>query len=340
LLPHQAFDNAFGHCRDLVLAVLHGTFHPGGEHMVGTPPFRKLEYLLAVARERHFGKAAERLHVDPSTLSRQIREVEQELGFDVFFRANHYVDITEEAAPFVPALEKMLARFVDEFESAKNLARLRARRKASTFVVGYSPFVIPTIPNQIRTVHTQRFSAIHLELRRASAQELRDSLIADACQACVMLRPGDRQHPEEIQLRSERLFAVWPRDYAATLGGAVALSELRAHPLVMPCSDRTDPVLHAWFFDRCVAAGFKPKVAAEASCPPEAFHLVQDGVGIAIVPGSVCGDAPRDLECSPIGGIEALQLILAWRRRVSHRLQKMVAEIANELRRANLVIAG
>jgi DNA-binding transcriptional LysR family regulator len=68
--------------------------------------------------------------------------------------------------------------------------------------------------------------------------------------------------------------------------------------------------------------------------------LPKDGVGIAIVPGSVCSDAPRDLECSPIGRIQALQLILAWRRRVSYRLQKMVAEIANELRRANLEIAS
>jgi prophage regulatory protein len=134
LLPHQAFENA--RCKDVVLAVLYKTFHPGGEHMAGTPSFRKLEYILAVARERHFGKAAERLHVDPSTLSQQIREVEQELGFDVFFRANHYVDITEEAKPFVPALEQMLARLVDEFEKAKNLARLRAPRKASMFVVG------------------------------------------------------------------------------------------------------------------------------------------------------------------------------------------------------------
>ena len=203
--------------------------------MAGTPPLRKLEYVLAVARERHFGKAAERLHVDPSNLSRQVREI--------FVRTNHYVAIAEEAVEFIMDLEQMLARFVTEFEKSKRLAHLRARRKACSFVIGYSPFVAPTIPHEIRANHSARFPSVYLELRRASSQELTDSLIADACQACVMVRPAGGQHYlEAIPLRSEHLSAVWPRAYQANLS-AVGLIELRAHPLILPCSDRTDPVL-------------------------------------------------------------------------------------------------
>ena len=188
--------------------------------MAGTPPLRKLEYVLAVARERHFRKAAERLHVDPSNLSRQVREVEDELGIEIFVRANHYVAIAEEAVEFIMDLEQMLARFVTEFEKSKRLARLRSRRKASTFVIGYSPFVVPTIPQAIRAIQSVRLRSVHLELRRASAQELTDSLIADACQACVMVRPSGQCYLEEIPLRSEPLFAVWPRAYEANLSGA------------------------------------------------------------------------------------------------------------------------
>ena len=307
--------------------------------MAGTPPLRKLEYVLAVARERHFGKAAERLHVDPSNLSRQVREVEDELGIEIFVRTNHYVAIAEEAVEFIMDLEQMLARFVTEFEKSKRLARLRARRKASSFVIGYSPFVAPTIPHEIRANHSARFPSVYLELRRASSQELTDSLIADACQACVMVRPAGQHHLEAIPLRSEHLSAVWPRAYQANLS-AVGLIELRAHPLILPCSDRTDPVLEEWFLSQCAAAGFKPKVAAEATSPSEAFNLVQDGAGIAIVPGGVCGDAPGDLQCSPIGSLETLLLVITYRRGVSYRVQKMIADIARELGGANLAIAS
>ena len=268
-----------------------------------------------------------------------MREVEDELGIEIFVRANHYVAIAEEAVEFIMDLEQMLARFVTEFEKSKRLARLRARRKASSFVIGYSPFVAPTIPHEIRANHSARFPSVYLELRRASAQELTDSLIADACQACVMVRPAGQHYLEAIPLRSEHLSAVWPRAYQANLS-AVGLIELRAHPLILPCSDRTDPVLEEWFFSQCAAAGFKPKVAAEATSPSEAFNLVQDGAGIAIVPGGVCGDAPRDLQCSPIGGLETLLLVITYRRGVSYRVQKMIADIARELGGANLAIAS
>jgi len=141
-------------------------------------------------------------------------------------------------------------------------------------------------------------------------------------------------------LRSEPLFAVWPRAYQTNLGGAVGLIELRAHPLILPCSERTDPVLEEWFFAQCAVAGFKPKVAAEASSPSEAFSLVQDGVGIAIVPRGVCGDAPGDLQCSPIRGLEPLLLVITYRRGVSYRVQKMIADLARALGGADLAIAG
>jgi DNA-binding transcriptional LysR family regulator len=95
--------------------------------MAVIPPLRKLEYLLAVARELHFGKAAERLHVDQSHISREVKALEKEFEFTVFTRANHFVAITEEAGPFIMDLEQALARFVAEFERAQRLARLRAR---------------------------------------------------------------------------------------------------------------------------------------------------------------------------------------------------------------------
>ena len=306
--------------------------------MAGTPPLRKLQYVLAVARELHFGKAAERPHVDPSTLSRQVREVEEEVGFDIFLRKNHYVAVIEEAQPFVFALEKGMASFVAEYEKGRDLSRLLSRRRASSFLIGYSAFVESTIPDEIRTVHSQRFPHIHLALQRATAEEMIDSLSGNVLQACVMLGTPGSKHFDEFPLRSEPLFAVWPRTHQAIPGSAVPLADLRGHPLVIPCSEHADTVLYRLLFDRFNAAGFRPRIAAEASDAPEAFHLVQDGLGVAILPRGICQDAPRDLRCSPIDDIEALQLILACRRGAPSRVQKIVSEIASSLRRADLAI--
>ncbi len=308
--------------------------------MAGTPPFRKLQYVLAVARELHFGKAAERLHVDPSTLSRQIREVEEEVGFDIFLRKNHYVAVIDEAQPFVLALEQGMASFVAEYEKGRNLSRLLSRRRASSFLIGYSAFVESQIPNEIRTVHSQRLPSIHLALRRASAQEMIDSLSGNVFQACVMLGTLGSKHFDEFALRSEPLCAVWSPAHQVTPGCTLPLADLRGHPLVIPCSDRADAVLYRWLFDRFTAAGFRPRIAAEASDASEAFNLVQDGLGVAILPRGICQDAPRELRRSLIDGIDALQLILTCRRRAPYRVQKIVSEIAGSLRRADLAKVG
>lgn len=309
--------------------------------MADPPPFQKLKYLLAVARELHIRNAAKRLYVDESNVSRAVRELEKEFALPVFDRAHgRLVRVTDEAAPLLVDIDQAMARFSAELEKAIKLARLRARRKPSLFVIGYTPFVVAAVPNEIRSIHRRRFPSIHREMRRAPAQELMDSLIADACQVCAVLRPPGARYFEEIRLRSEPLFAVWPRAYQTNLSRAIALADLRAHPLILPCSHRTDPILEQWFFDRCAAAGFKPKVVAEASTPPEAFNLVQDGVGIAIVPGGFCSDIDGALECAPIGGLEPLELVITYRRETSLRVQKMIAEIARELNPANLVKAG
>jgi DNA-binding transcriptional LysR family regulator len=139
------------------------------------PPLRKLQYVLAVARELHFGKAAERLHVDPSTLSRQVREVEEEVGFDIFLRKNRYVAVIEEAQRFVLGSNGGW-RFVADYEKGRDLSRVLSRRRASSFLIGYSAFVESTIPSDIRTVHSQGFPHIHIALQRASAEEVIDSL--------------------------------------------------------------------------------------------------------------------------------------------------------------------
>jgi DNA-binding transcriptional LysR family regulator len=65
-----------------------------------------LEYVLAVARELHFRRAAERVHVVQSSLSRQVREFEAELGFEIFYRNNHLVDLTDAGRAFTLALER------------------------------------------------------------------------------------------------------------------------------------------------------------------------------------------------------------------------------------------
>ena len=67
-----------------------------------------------------------------------------------------------------------------------------------------------------------------------------------------------------------------------------ALTDLRTRPLIVPCSERTHPALRRWLLEQCAKAGFKPNIVEEVPSSDGVFDLVQDGVGVAILPGEAC----------------------------------------------------
>jgi DNA-binding transcriptional LysR family regulator len=93
------------------------------------PPLRKLQYVLAVARELHFRKAAEKLHVSQPAVSRQVRQCEEEFGFEILRRDHHFVSLTKAGQSFVTDLDAILERFDNDLHQAINKARQSADRR-------------------------------------------------------------------------------------------------------------------------------------------------------------------------------------------------------------------
>jgi len=92
--------------------------------MDSLPPLRKLQYVLAVARDLHFRKAAEKLHVSQPAISRQIREYEEDAGFEIFHRDHHFVSLTKAGRAFVSDIEEILGRMEGDFTAAILLSPL------------------------------------------------------------------------------------------------------------------------------------------------------------------------------------------------------------------------
>ena len=97
---------------------------------------RQLRYFVAVAEELHFGRAAERLHMSQSPLSRAIRELERELGLVLFVRTTRRVELTPAGSTLLERARRALA----EIEAAVDDARRTADPDAGVLGVGYTPF--------------------------------------------------------------------------------------------------------------------------------------------------------------------------------------------------------
>ena len=298
---------------------------------------RRTQFVLAVARDLHFGKAAARLNIAQSYLSREVKEFEDEQGYLFFERNGRYVAaLTDPGQAFIrnmgPALEDLLA----VFERASEMGRMISRQKTGSFMIGYSPLVPGAISEQVRSIRSIRFPTLRLQFRTLPTTELFDSLASGGIRAAVTYAFSGRRDLEQIPIRSERLQAVYPRNPDQGRIPNIGIRELESHSLVVPSSERTQPEIRDWLISQCERAGFKPKIVEEPRSTREAFDLVEDHAGIGVMPGAICDGLTEKLESAPILGIGELQLVLAYKQRCSPRIQRIATEFAQALRQACL----
>lgn len=290
-----------------------------------SPPLRKLQFVLAVARELHFRKAAERLNISQPSMSRQIREFEEEIGFEIFHRDHHFVEPTEAGRLFIADLDQLISRLNTDFKLAWDTARNNARRSSASFIIGHSPFVPAGMRRQIRSVQRRKFAYLNLQFRTVFAPELVDSIESGAFQAGITFAPLEGCGLKQMPIGSDRLCVVTAQDSSFAGNPAVDLASLRSHPLIVACSDRIHPILYHQLLAECETAGFEPTIAEEVTSPQQAFDLVQDGVGLAVLPFGVCAEALTEGKYFPISGLDPLVLVFLYR---SEDLQR--AEILGE----------
>lgn len=84
-----------------------------------SPPLRKLQFVLAVARELHFRKAAERLHISQPSMSRQIESLKKKLDLRSFHRDHHFVEPTEAGQSFIAGIDEIITRLNGDFQLTK-----------------------------------------------------------------------------------------------------------------------------------------------------------------------------------------------------------------------------
>jgi DNA-binding transcriptional LysR family regulator len=169
---------------------------------------RQLRYFVAVAEELHFGRAAERLHMSQSPLSRAIRELESELGLVLFVRTTRRVELTPAGSTLLERARLALA----EIDAAVDDARRAAEPDGGILGVGYTPFTrlqATRIAEELKRQHPE------LELRLeedVTPELLRQVAGHELAAAAVMETPAAaRRHGVRIDaLRDEPLLAALP----------------------------------------------------------------------------------------------------------------------------------
>jgi DNA-binding transcriptional LysR family regulator len=232
---------------------------------------RLLRYVVAVAEELHFSRAAEKLHVAQPSLSKQIRDLEDEIGIRLFDRTKRDVHLTHAGEAFIVEAKQALVHSQRAVHAAK------AMQQPDRFTLGHSPDINPRLLSSLRAIPAQLWK---LTFRSVFTMEQLQLIRAGELDAGVVILPIPDESLTIEPILLEPLIAALPEQHELCGKKALRLRDLRDVPLItIPKS------LHPYFYDRmysiCIQEGFKPTIAQEATSFPEAMSLVADGVGVA-----------------------------------------------------------
>ncbi len=274
---------------------------------------RHLRYFVAVAEELHFGRAATRLRIAQPPLSRQIRDLEREIGTPLFDRTARGVDLTPAGTAFLPEARLTLA----QAERAQRTAQRAARGETGRLRVGFVEAathsgILPSVLG---------FFRMHLPSIGLSLFEM------EAMQQSVALRDGrvdlgllhsppldaDRWLRVE-SVHTDPLNLAVPRGHRLAGRARFMLADLADESFVLFPRD-VAPSIYDSIIARCRGAGFSPRVMQEAAGWHTLVSLVGAGVGVAFIPKSLRQFKQQGVAYRSVQDLEVdVELFAVWKR--------------------------
>lgn len=270
---------------------------------------RHLRYFAAVAETRHFGKAAEHLHMAQPPLSQAIRRLETELGVELFTRTTRQVALTGAGEVFRTDVERIL-KAVDE--AVTRVARFASGaegvlRIGLTGAASYRQ--LPALARLVKREMPQVMLEVHTEML-TPAQEA--GLIERRLDIGLLRPPVRQEGIAHRTLATEPLVVAVPEQHWLAEADVVRVEQLRHEDFIM-YGATSGSVVHDAVVRSCLASGFYPHGAYEVTETSAALALVAAGLGVAVLPDSIRA-APREgVLCKDIEEPLTLRLDMAWR---------------------------
>lgn len=243
---------------------------------------RHLRYFLAVAEVRHFGRAAERLHMAQPPLSQQIRQLEDELGVRLLDRNTRRVDLTPAGAAYLERVRTILAEVDDAGEEAQRVASGLTGRLAIGCVGSATYSLLPALARRLR----EELPDLDVTFRgEMLVPDQAAALLSRELDLALLRPPVDEPALRLTRLRSDRIIVALPDAHRLAGRKRLRIADLRGEDLIVHAARRS--VMHGAVMTLCREAGFEPRIRHEVAETSTLVTFVAAGLGIAVVPEPV-----------------------------------------------------
>ena len=240
---------------------------------------RHLQAVNALAEELSFTRAAHRLHITQSTLSKQIAEIEEHYRFHLFTRDNKkIVELTDAGRIFVEEARSALSHM----ERAVHLARVAHDEPDNVLMIGHSPYADQAWVSAILAIRLPVYPKLRIRLMSQFSIELVRSVMAGELNLALVTAPPEDTKITAVPFALTPLYAVLPQTHAAAQKEHIVLQDLAEDEWIL-LARRVHPVVHGAIMDAARREGIAPKHAHDIITAQQAVHLVSEHVGVAIL---------------------------------------------------------
>jgi DNA-binding transcriptional LysR family regulator len=292
---------------------------------------RHLRYFVGVAEALSFTKAAEKLHTAQPSLTRQIKDLEEELGVRLLNRTKQQVTLTDEGRSFLVDAKRVLALAAETVESVR---RLRSGETRALNVGYVSNLFYDLLPNTLSSFH-QSFPTVSVNLFDLSCGEQFRALEDGKLDlGFVGLHEAIARRGLEFRsIASYKTVAALPKDNPMVSHPTVELKAL-ASMFFIGMSETSYPGYRDWLTKTCRRAAFTPKVLQDVDLERTMIHAVAAGLGVALVPEQLKKLEHDNVVFRPLNPTVATEGCVAWRSENTSAALQAYVRIVEQLGRS------
>lgn len=288
---------------------------------------RHIRYFLAVATELNFTKAAKKLAIAQPPLSRQIQDLEEELGVKLFDRKPHALQLTQEGMLFKQYATQVLDLVNKSTEDIREMKQGLQGTLYLASVEGHAPRLYAEWISQFHKLHPH----VQYNLWNGNSDDVVNRVMNGLCDLAIIMEPHNAEGVDSIPVYSEPWIAMLPADnpLAQQKGATVNLSDLAPYELIIPSRSSRMEEINEWFHD----TSFRPIIRCRIAHLLSAYELTRLGVGITIYPASASDIANMSDVCIKeiVNPSHTASYVLIWNKyhQLTHVAQEFLSFVSS-----------
>jgi DNA-binding transcriptional LysR family regulator len=242
---------------------------------------RNLTYVLEVAKQRNFTKAAETLHMTQPTLSKLVKSLEDELGVTLFDRSGKYVKLTDAGKAAIGQIQVIIQAVKDLHITLDDVSNL----KTGTIKLGLPPVIGSVFFPRVVAPFQKLYPKIEFQMNEEGSKKVEQLVMDGSIDLGVVILPVEESCFGIMPFTRQKCSLVLHKSHPLSGQTSVSLRDLESEPFILFAKGFA---VRQHVIDACRSVGFDPNITYESSQWDLLVEMVSAGLGVSFLPEAIC----------------------------------------------------